>query len=167
MKNLNSKKHSHLIIQVSFKKLFYSKQNALAWRGRGALHSVQKSGHEQFSAVSGSLDQTRRSSSHFKRDHQYINDVGIFYGSFTPPSPMSALLLLLSCWKLIDQQSWIWITYVTNKSMIYLNTLTEAADLGSIPLFWRPQGPQGCLEKRNCPLSLNLAVWCAKIGLKS
>ena len=32
------------------------------------------------------------------------------------------------------------------------------------PLFWRPQGPQGCLEKRNCPLNSNLAVWCAKIG---
>ena len=35
------------------------------------------------------------------------------------------------------------------------------------PLLWRSQGPQGCLEKRNCPLSLNLAVWCAKIGLKT
>ena len=35
------------------------------------------------------------------------------------------------------------------------------------PLFWRPQGPQGCLKKRNCPLSLNLAVWCAKIGPKT
>ena len=35
------------------------------------------------------------------------------------------------------------------------------------PLLWRPQGFQGCLEKRNCPLSLNLAVWCAKIGPKT
>ena len=35
------------------------------------------------------------------------------------------------------------------------------------PLFWRPQGPQGCLEKQNCPLSSNLAVWCAKIGPKT
>ena len=35
------------------------------------------------------------------------------------------------------------------------------------PLLWRSQGPQGCLEKRNCPLSLNLAVWCAKIGPKT
>ena len=35
------------------------------------------------------------------------------------------------------------------------------------PLLWRSQGPQGCLEKQNCPLSLNLAVWCAKIGPKS
>ena len=35
------------------------------------------------------------------------------------------------------------------------------------PLFRRPQGPQGCLEKRNCPLSLNLTLWCAKIGLKT
>ena len=35
------------------------------------------------------------------------------------------------------------------------------------PLLRPPQGPQGCLEKWNCPLSLNLAVWCAKIGLKS
>ena len=35
------------------------------------------------------------------------------------------------------------------------------------PLLRRPQGPQGCLEKRNCPLSSNLAVWCAKIGPKT
>ena len=35
------------------------------------------------------------------------------------------------------------------------------------PLLWRSQGPQGCLEKRNCPLSSNLAVWCAKIGPKT
>ena len=35
------------------------------------------------------------------------------------------------------------------------------------PLLRRPQGPQGCLEKRNCPLSLNLAVWCDKIGPKT
>ena len=34
------------------------------------------------------------------------------------------------------------------------------------PLFRRPQGPQGCLEKRNHPLSSNLMVWCAKIGPK-
>jgi hypothetical protein len=35
------------------------------------------------------------------------------------------------------------------------------------PLLWRSQGPQGCLEKRNCPLSSNLAVWCTKIGPKT
>ena len=35
------------------------------------------------------------------------------------------------------------------------------------PLLRRPQGPQGCLEKQNCPLSSNLAVWCAKIGPKT
>ena len=35
------------------------------------------------------------------------------------------------------------------------------------PLLWCPQGPQGCLEKRNCPLSSNLAVWCPKIGPKT
>ena len=35
------------------------------------------------------------------------------------------------------------------------------------PLFRHPQGPQGCLEKRNHPLSLNLVVWCAKIGPKT
>ena len=34
------------------------------------------------------------------------------------------------------------------------------------PLLWRPQGPQGCLEKWNYPLSSNLEVWCAKIGPK-
>ena len=46
-------------------------------------------------------------------------------------------------------------------------TLTESADLGFIPLFWHPQGPQGCLEKQNHPLILNLVLWCAKIGPKS
>ena len=35
------------------------------------------------------------------------------------------------------------------------------------PLFRRPQGSQGCLEKQNCPLSSNLVVWCAKIGPKT
>ena len=35
------------------------------------------------------------------------------------------------------------------------------------PLLWRPQGPQGCLEKQNCPLNLNLVVWCTKIGSKT
>ena len=35
------------------------------------------------------------------------------------------------------------------------------------PLFRHPQGSQGCLEKWNYPLSLNLVVWCAKIGLKT
>ena len=35
------------------------------------------------------------------------------------------------------------------------------------PLLWRPQGPQGCLEKQNYPLSLNLVVWFAKIGPKT
>ena len=35
------------------------------------------------------------------------------------------------------------------------------------PLFRRPQGPQGYLEKQNYPLSLNLVVWCAKIGPKT
>ena len=35
------------------------------------------------------------------------------------------------------------------------------------PLLRHPHGPQGCLEKQNCPLSLNLVVWCAKIGPKS
>ena len=28
------------------------------------------------------------------------------------------------------------------------------------------QGPQGCLEKQNYPLSSNLVVWCTKIGPK-
>ena len=34
-------------------------------------------------------------------------------------------------------------------------------------LLWRPQGPQGCLEKPNYPLSSNLVVWCTKIGPKT
>ena len=46
-------------------------------------------------------------------------------------------------------------------------TMTESADFGFIPLLWLPQGPQGCLEKQNHPLSSNLVVWNAKIGPKS
>ena len=53
------------------------------------------------------------------------------------------------------------------KHVIYIDTVTETADFGFILLLWLPQGPQGCLEKQNCPLSLNLVVWCAKIGFKS
>ena len=34
-------------------------------------------------------------------------------------------------------------------------------------LLWHPQDPQECLEKQNYPLSLNLVVWCAKIGPKT
>ena len=48
-----------------------------------------------------------------------------------------------------------------------LGTVTESADPGFNPLLRRPQGPQGCHEKQNCPLSSNLVVWCAKIGPKS
>ena len=33
------------------------------------------------------------------------------------------------------------------------------------PLFWRPQGPQGCLEKQNCPLSSNLVAWLKKFKI--
>ena len=37
---------------------------------------------------------------------------------------------------------------------VYRATLsTESADFGFIPLLWRSQGPHGCLEKQNCPLS--------------
>ena len=35
------------------------------------------------------------------------------------------------------------------------------------PVFRRLHRLQGCLEKRNHPLSLNLVVWCAKIGPKT
>jgi hypothetical protein len=34
-------------------------------------------------------------------------------------------------------------------------------------LFRCSQGPQGCLEKQNYPVSLNLVVWRAKIGPKT
>ena len=46
-------------------------------------------------------------------------------------------------------------------------TLTDLANFCFTPLFWHPQGPQGCLEKQNHPLSSNLVVWCAKIGPKT
>ena len=46
-------------------------------------------------------------------------------------------------------------------------TVTDLANSCVTPLFRRPQGYQGCLEKRNYPLSSNLVVWCAKIGPKS
>ena len=46
-------------------------------------------------------------------------------------------------------------------------TVTDLANSCVTPLFRRPQGSQGCLEKRNHPLSSNLVVWCAKIGPKT
>jgi hypothetical protein len=41
-------------------------------------------------------------------------------------------------------------------------TVTDLANSCVTPLFRRPQGSQGCLEKQNHPLRLNLVVWCAK-----
>ena len=52
-------------------------------------------------------------------------------------------------------------------ALTYPHTVTKSAVSGFNPLLRRPQGPQGCLEKPNCPLSLNLVVWCTKIGSKS
>ena len=46
-------------------------------------------------------------------------------------------------------------------------TVTGLANFGFTPILWRPQGPQGCLGEQNYPLSSNLVVWCAKIGLKT
>ena len=45
--------------------------------------------------------------------------------------------------------------------------MTDLANSCAIPLFRRPQGSQGCLEKQNLPLSWNLVVWRAKIGPKT
>ena len=45
--------------------------------------------------------------------------------------------------------------------------MTDLANFCVTPLFRCPQGSQGCLEKRNHPLSSNLVVWCAKIGPKT
>ena len=53
-------------------------------------------------------------------------------------------------------------------SIYYLQyTVTDLANSCATPLFRRPQGSQGCLEKQNYPLSWNLVVWCAKIGPKT
>jgi hypothetical protein len=46
-------------------------------------------------------------------------------------------------------------------------TMTRLADFSFTPLIWRPQSPQGCLEKRNHPMRLNLVVWCTTIWLKT
>ena len=46
-------------------------------------------------------------------------------------------------------------------------TVTDLANSCATPLFRRPQGSQGCLEKQNHPLSLKLVVWCAKIEHKT
>jgi hypothetical protein len=46
-------------------------------------------------------------------------------------------------------------------------TVTDLVNSCVTPLFRRPQGSYGCLEKRNYPLSWNLVVWCAKIGHKT
>ena len=48
-----------------------------------------------------------------------------------------------------------------------VHTVTDLANSCVTPPFRRPQGSQGCLEKQNYPLSLNLVVWCAKIGPKT
>ena len=45
--------------------------------------------------------------------------------------------------------------------------MTDLANSCVTPLFRRPQGSQGCLEKQNHPVSSNLVVWCAKIGPKT
>ena len=59
---------------------------------------------------------------------------------------------------------WFW----TGWAVRALITVTGLANFGFTPLLWRPQGPpQGCLEKRNYPLSLNLVVCCAKIQPKT
>ena len=44
------------------------------------------------------------------------------------------------------------------------HTVTGLPNFGFTPLLWLPQGPQGCLEKQNYPLSSNLVIWCTKIG---
>ena len=46
------------------------------------------------------------------------------------------------------------------------HTVTDFANSCATPLFRRPQGSQGCLEKGNHPLSSNLLVWCPEIGPK-
>ena len=46
-------------------------------------------------------------------------------------------------------------------------TVTNLANYCATPLFRRPQGSWGCLEKQNHPLSRNLVDWCAKIGPKT
>ena len=44
---------------------------------------------------------------------------------------------------------------------------TRLTNFGFTPLLWHPQCPQGCLKKRKCLLTLNLVVWCTKIGPKT
>ena len=72
----------------------------------------------------------------------------------------------------------VWSTYrVSQGKLFFLNsltvnllictlTVTGLANFSFTPLLWHPQGPQGCLEQQNYPLSSNLVIWCAKIGLK-
>ena len=54
-----------------------------------------------------------------------------------------------------------------NIGVVFIFTVTDLANSCVTPLFRHPQGSQGCLEKQNHPLSLNLVVWCAKIGPKT
>ena len=49
----------------------------------------------------------------------------------------------------------------------FTDTVTDLANSCVTPLFRHPQGYQECLEGQNYPLSLNLVVWCAKIGPKT
>ena len=64
----------------------------------------------------------------------------------------------LACHVISLNAGCLWVTPIT---------VTDLANSCVTPLFRRPQGSQGCLEKRNHPLSSNLVVWCAKIGPKT
>ena len=61
----------------------------------------------------------------------------------------------------------IWDFYKVEYLSSHCITVTDLANFCATPLFRRPQGSQGCLEKQNYPLSSNLVVWCAKIGPKT
>ena len=78
----------------------------------------------------------------------------LFFGTAVNFSPILRKLL------------WI-LPIMFEKPRITKVTVTDLANFCVTPLFRCPQGSHGCLEKQNHPLSLNLVVWCAKIGPKT
>ena len=62
---------------------------------------------------------------------------------------------------------WILSTNTRLRQCSIYAAVTDLANSCVTQLFRCPQGFQGCLEKRNYPLSSNLVVWCPKIGPKT
>ena len=95
----------------------------------------------------------------FKKKKNQFSGCFLSYKTHAPIS-YSRYSSKITGWKLIGP--YLFISYFACNDI----TLTDLANFCFTPLFWHPQGPQGCLEKQNHPLSSNLVVWCASIWKK-